>query len=158
MAFNFENEDSVNEGLSYAEYTRENVPTVYKESEVHNGHTRIWISFDIDDNQIKNDDKTTRKNLYNWFNIQKQIESWGDSVATFLVNKCFSDQSNQDALEYLCKELIKADVLDKQDWAKTPKISLYIIYRSTNNSGQKYSGQFVLIQNAKIRQARKFRC
>lgn len=156
MAFNFENDGSINEGLSFVEYTRGEKVTVYKESEVPAGCTRIWISFDIDDkNCLK---KERRNNLYNWLNKQLQIESWGNSVATFLIKKCCSDQSNQDAHEYLCKELIKADVLDKQDWVKTPKISLYIVYRSKNSLGQKYSGQFVLIQNAKIRQARMFQC
>ncbi len=150
------NTQQVFEGVSATKYfsDRGNQPTVYKESGLPinpAGITRIWISFDIEEDP----EKTRRKALYEWFNSQIQIESWGNSVATFLAegyvvyDKQLSDK--------LISELTKAKVLNANKWAETPGISLYITYESRIINTQR-SGHFVLIQNAKIMQANGFKC
>ena len=147
--------NNVNEGLTLEQYRKYKEFTVYDEICVPDNHTRIWISFDIDNDP----DKSKRKQLYDWFNKQTDIESWGNSVATFLVEKCFTDRNNTDAIEYLKNELKSAGVLIDHitEWSQTEDISIYVIYRSTRE-GKKYSGHFVLIQNAKIKQAGVFKC
>lgn len=158
--FNQDPAGVLNEGMTYSEYMKEGKASVYEESVVPAGHTRFWISFDIDNQNDKDADGNTRRDkLYDWLNHRKQIESWGNSVATFLTEECFRDSSNSDAIDYLVKEFKTANVFNNNiEWAKTPDISLYVTYRSRNLSHNTYSGHFVLIQNAKIKQPRGFRC
>ena len=133
-------------------------PTVYKETElpaVKSGKTRIWISFDIENDP----QKIVRKKLYDWFNTQIQIESWGNSVATFLVNAYMLDTKVRD---YIINGLRQAKVFNSVDWSKTPDVSLYVFYRTKilkeDKTTLSASGHFVLIQNAKIMQPSGFKC
>ena len=67
--------------------------------------------------------------------------------------------ADEEVRDYLVKELKTANVFNNNiEWAKTPDISLYVTYRSRSLSHNTYSGYFVLIQNAKIKQPRGFRC
>lgn len=142
--------DNINEGLSIDVYLQKFQDTVYTEEMVSINNTRVWISFDIDNDP----ENKTRKKLYAWFNQQKQIESWGNSVATFLISKVFTNKNELKI--HLIKELQNAEVLQNIHWEKTKNVSLYIIYRSKNE--KTYSGHFVLIQNAKVKQAGQFKC
>lgn len=147
--------ESINEGISAAKYfSAYKGDSVYDHTKVQAGTTRIWISFDIDNDP----EKKLRKKLYDWFNQQEQIESWGGSVATFITTPC--QKSNDDVLEYLKKELRKSKVFidDDAKWAETPNISLYVFYRTKDMNKDNYSGHFVLIQNATIKQAGGFKC
>ena len=153
-------QNAIFEGVSATKYfsDRGNQPTVYKETElpaVKSGKTRIWISFDIENDPQKN----VRKKLYDWFNAQIQIESWGNSVATFLVNACMVDE---DVQNYIVNGLKQARVFNLDDWKKTPNVSLYISYRTKilkeDKTTWSASGHFVLIQNAKIMQPSGFKC
>ena len=147
--------ENIFEGVSATKYfsDRGNQPSVFNETELpvtKIGKTRIWISFDIDNDP----NKVVRKALYNWFNEQQQIESWGNSVATFLVDDYMLDSKVKN---YIVAGLQGANVLAKNDWKKTPNISLYVFYR-TKKEGRANSGHFVLIQTAKIKQANGFVC
>ncbi len=148
--------NSVNEGLKVAEYiaARGQQPTVYQEVELQpnvNGLTRIWLSFDIDNDP----QKVKRTALYDWLNKQNQIESWGNSVATFLVGGYAT--TDHDVVKFLVDELINAKVLDKNKWDQTPDISLYVFYESRRIT-VKNMGRFILIQNATIKQPNGFKC
>jgi len=150
------NEQQVNEGIYVEKYfdERGNKPSVYNESELQldpYGITRVWISFDIEEDP----NKERRKALYDWFNTQTQIESWGNSVATFLATGYVD--LNRDLAECLVSELQNAKVLNSAKWEETPGISLYITYESRKVVSRN-AGHFVLIQNAKIMQPSGFKC
>ena len=148
--------NKINEGVTVAEYiaARGEQPTVYKETELQpnlKGVTRIWISFDIDDDP----QKVKRNALYDWFNTQAQIESWGNSVATFLTNGYAT--KDLDVANYLIKELIDAKVLDADNWEHTPEISLYVFYETRRITTHRM-GRFILIQTATVKQPNGFKC
>lgn len=152
--------NNIFEGVSLTKYfsDRGNQPSVYNEtelSEIKSGETRIWISFDIDNDP----NKVVRKALYDWFNEQQQIESWGNSVATFLV---YAFMWDDDVKKYIVEGLKQAKVLNSINWQNTPNVSLYVFYRSKifkdDKNISQHSGHFVLIQTAKIKQANGFIC
>ncbi|MCQ2313162.1 MAG: hypothetical protein MJZ84_06935 [Paludibacteraceae bacterium] len=117
--------------------------------------TRIWISYDINDDAPDG----CRTNLEKWLTSQ-EAESFGESVATFLIPwTCYS--TNSSVANWLLPRLKDAGIInntdtitDEKPYLETPGLSLYVIYRSRNNgdgSAMKlYSGHFVLIQNANI--------
>lgn len=129
-------------------------PCVYNEIERPKNATRFWISYDIDDEQ----NPTCRTNIEAWLH-EKNAESFGGSVATFLVRGvCYSENLDKVA-KWLVEELIDAEVLNAEDTLdngvlSTPGLSLYIFYRSRNagdgSAAKRYSNQFVLIQNKAI--------
>ena len=154
--FDFNSVVAINEGISYTEYTKENKPTVYDEIMLQLDSTRIWMSFDID-----NDPKQVKRSkLYNWLNKQEQIESWGNSVATFILKGCYSAPYHVGLISCLQHELRKAGVFIDDDiqWKETKDISIYINYRSRDKQGIGHACHFVLIQKALIRQSRGFHC
>ena len=130
--------------------------TMYDEQTRPKNATRIWISYDISEDA----DPKCRKSLYDWLNT-KNAESFGNSVATFLLRReCFNN--NTKVAKWLIKELKDANVLsdedkeanEKTEYLKTRGLSLYIIWRSRNigdgTAAKRYSDHFVLIQNTNI--------
>lgn len=127
---------------------------VYAEEGRPRNATRVWLSYDITD-----DAAPRRKALEDWL-VTKQAESFGNSVATYVIEgKCYSQ--NAKVAEMLMRELRNANVLDADDlitsgkpYLKSQGLSIYVIYRSRNNGDgaleKLYSGQFVLIQTAPI--------
>ena len=130
--------------------------TMYNEQARPKNATRIWISYDISEDA----DHNCRTNLYKWLN-NKNAESFGNSVATFLLRGVFF-YSNTKVAKWLIKELKEANVLSDEDeganenteYLRTRGLSLYIIWRSQNSgdgsAAKRYSDHFVLIQNSKI--------
>jgi len=130
--------------------------SVYNESERPLNSTRVWISYDIEDDKAPKD---CRNNLESWLGTQ-QAESFGKSVATFLIkDKCI--RLNSKLADWLLNELKGACVLNKDDgytndkpYLTTPGISLYVIYRSRTfgptKATNQFSNHFVLIHNAPL--------
>lgn len=128
--------------------------SVYNEQERPKNAIRIWLSYDIDNDE----DQSRHKLLYNWLS-RYHAESWGNSVATFLwdlAEDCHP--TNEIVAQWIVNELIQQKLLsgtsfeDKQ-WQKTKDISLYVFYscRVKKNGKETYnSNHFVLIQNAEI--------
>lgn len=125
-------------------YIKTHPKTVFNESDLAFNTTRIWLSFDIEDDKAPKDE---RANLYAWLNTLG-AESWGNSMATFTVPG--STQNLSDVGKWLVNELQKNNVLDKTNWQKTTGISLYVQYVSCTGTFSYSFDYFVLIQNKDI--------
>lgn len=122
--------------------------------EISNSISSKWEVDSVGDITLKSPDYHKRAWLHD-----KNAESFGGSVATFLVRgTCYSENLDKVA-NWLVEELKDADVLNAEDTLdngvlSTPGLSLYIFYRSRNagdgSAAKRYSNQFVLIQNKAI--------
>lgn len=131
--------------------------SVYFEITRPKNTTRIWVSYDIKDEEAP---EKCREKLEAWLK-DHLAESFGNSIATFLLKgQCFS--TNSQTAKWLINQLKEAEVLGEEDsdsseksqFLHTPGLSLYVIYRSRNEGDgdleKLYSGHFVLIQNTPI--------
>ena len=131
---------------------------VYNEDERPDDVVRIWISYDIDNDE----DKSRHQLLYDWLN-ELHAESWGDSAATFTW-KIDCEPTNELVARWIVEDLIKNGSLKGKtfkdnEWQKTKDISLYVFYRYkcvVNKEEKRNSNHFVLIQNAEIRHSEGF--
>ena len=133
-----------------ADYLKDHPNSVFNETDLPQQRTRIWISFDIKDDLAVDG---TRTNLETWLNSQN-AESWGTSVATFVVTGAAQEIST--VTNWLVPELQKAKVLNKTNWQATKGISLYVHYYSRSGVYSHNFDYFVLIQNKEIPNANGF--
>lgn len=137
-------------------WNKRGLTSVYTEKSIPENNIRIWLSFDIDNDD---ENQTRHKKLYDWL-CKKNAEAWGNSIATFLVEwKENRTPQNQDIRKILVNELTKADGIlrgknyDDPAWKESIDISLYVNYKyavKVNNYIQKGSNYFALIQNANL--------
>lgn len=136
-------------------YIEKNGSSVYAEEKRPKNEVRIWLSYDAEDGA----DETYRK-LYNLFD-ELGAESWGNSVATFLV-EIPNAPTNSTIAEILVNMLQEKDILDGNDfedesWKGTQGLSIYVIYRfyyhDTTKENPKVfnSDHFVLLHNAPMK-------
>lgn len=138
------------------QWGKKGLKSVYDETSIPESFIRIWLSFDIDNDNVN---QTRHKILYDWLS-KKNAEAWGNSVATFLVEwKENRTPQNQDIQKILVNELTKVDGIllgknyNDETWKASEDISLYVNYKyavKVNNNIQKGSNYFILIQNADI--------
>ncbi len=136
--------------------------SVYTEERRPKDHVRIWLSYDIEDGYGALYDP-----LYALFN-ELGAESWGGSVATFLVpieqapDNAFIAEILVNMLQE--KEIVAGNSFEDEAWKKTKGLSLYVFYRyyyhDTSKEGKENenpkvfnSDHFVLLHNAPIKHA-----
>lgn len=137
-------------------WNKRGLTSVYTETSIPDNNIRIWLSFDIDNDD---ENQTRHKILYNWL-FKKNAEAWGNSIATFLVEwKENRTPKNQDIKKFLVNELTKIDGIlhgknyDDPAWKESIDISLFVNYKYNvlvNKEVIRGSSYFALIQNANI--------
>ncbi len=127
-------------------YKRDYPANVYQEAEVPLGKIRVWLSVDI------NEDQGSVKKEAIWSMLtHNKVETWGDSVYTYLDN----DKSSYTLKTELVRSLQDIDILNRVNWQQTPNISIYIIWRRHTSEDEYYTGFFTLIQNAEVSHLQK---